>query len=106
MEFTVTFLQYFGKAMLLSYPLLGFFVLVITLLGLMVARLEGWPRHEGLYWAFITALTVGYGDRRPSRRSTQALAVATAVVGIMFSGIFVAVTVAAATQAFQSYFAA
>ena len=51
----------------------------------------------------ITALTVGYGDLRPSRRSTKFMAILVAIVGIMFSGVFVAVTVTAATEAFRAY---
>ncbi len=64
---------------------------------------EGWRRCEAYYWSMITALTVGYGDLRPSRRSTKFMAILVAIVGIMFSGVFVAVTVTAATEAFRTY---
>ncbi len=103
MEFTLLFLELFLKAMRLGFPLLAFFFLVITLLGQWVGRLEGWNRFDAFYWSFITALTVGYGDFRPSSRKSKLLSLATATVGIMFSGVFVAVTVAAATEAFHRY---
>ena len=103
MEFTLLFLEFFLNAMRLGAPLLGFFFLLITLLGQWVGRLEGWSRFDAFYWSFITALTVGYGDFRPSNRKSKLLALATATVGIMFSGVFVAVTVAAATEAFHRY---
>ncbi|MGB2246668.1 MAG: potassium channel family protein [Alcanivorax sediminis] len=103
MEFTLLFLELFLKAMRLGFPLLAFFFLLITLLGQCVGRLEGWSRFDAFYWSFITALTVGYGDYRPSTRKSKLLALATATVGIMFSGVFVAVTVAAATEAFHRY---
>ncbi|MCK0154209.1 potassium channel family protein [Alcanivorax sp. S6407] len=103
MEFTLLFLALFLKAMKLGFPLLLFFFLLITLLGQWVGRLENWSRFDAFYWSFITALTVGYGDFRPSSRKSKLLALATATVGIMFSGVFVAVTVAAATEAFHRY---
>lgn len=103
MEFTLLFLELFLKAMRLGFPLLLFFFLLITLLGQWVGRLEGWSRFDAFYWSYITALTVGYGDFRPSSRKSKVLALATATVGIMFSGVFVAVTVAAATEAFHRY---
>ncbi|MEE3320276.1 MAG: potassium channel family protein [Pseudomonadota bacterium] len=103
MEFTLLFLELFLKAMRLGFPLLAFFFLLITLLGQRVGRIEGWSRFDAFYWAFITALTVGYGDFRPSSRKSKLLALATATVGIMFSGVFVAITVAAATEAFHRY---
>ncbi|MZR62786.1 potassium channel family protein [Alcanivorax sp. DP30] len=103
MEFTLLFLELFLKAMRLGFPLLAFFFLMITLFGQWVGRLEGWSRFDAFYWSFITALTVGYGDFRPSSRKSKVLALATATVGIMFSGVFVAVTVAAATEAFHRY---
>ncbi len=103
MEFTLLFLALFVKALKLGFPLLLFFFLLITLLGQWVGRLEGWSRFDAFYWSFITALTVGYGDFRPSSRKSKVLALATATVGIMFSGVFVAVTVAAATEAFHRY---
>ena len=103
MEFTLLFLELFLKALRLGFPLLLFFFLLITLLGQWVGKLEGWSRFDAFYWSFITALTVGYGDFRPSCRKSKTLALVTATVGIMFSGVFVAVTVASATEAFHRY---
>ena len=103
MEFTLLFLKFFLKALVLGAPLLAFFFLLLVLLGHWVGKLEGWSRFDAFYWSFITALTVGYGDFRPSSRKSKLLALATATVGIMFSGVFVAVTVAAATEAFRQY---
>jgi voltage-gated potassium channel len=44
------------------------------------------------YWSFITALTIGYGDIRPDKKSTRILSVIIGMLGIMFTGIIVAAT--------------
>lgn len=103
MEFAFAFLALFIKAIVLVAPFLAGFLLVIVGLGQWVGRREGWSRFDAFYWSMITALTVGYGDLRPSHKSTKFMAILVAIVGIMFSGVFVAVTVAAATEAFRTY---
>jgi len=48
---------------------------VITLLGQAFGRWEGWSRSHSLYWSFITATHVGYGDIRPIRKKARVVAV-------------------------------
>ena len=88
--------------MVLVAPFLAGFLVVIIGLGQWVGRREGWSRFDAFYWSMITALTVGYGDLRPSHKSTKFMAILVAIVGIMFSGVFVAATVTA-TEAFRTY---
>lgn len=103
MEFTLTFIEYFVKAALLALPLLLFFIMLIVLLGQLVGRLEAWKQFDALYWSFITAFTVGYGDIRPLRRAARIIALFVALFGIMFTGIVVAITVATATKSFDKH---
>jgi len=65
--------------------------------------IEGWNKFDSLYWSFITALTVGYGDLHPLKKSSKTLSVIVGLTGIMFTGIVVAVTVHTATLAFEKY---
>jgi len=102
MKFTLDFLEIFGQAVVFVSPLLAFFCLVVLMLGQVVGRIEGWSKFNALYWAFITAFTVGYGDLRPSQKTSKVLSIVIALLGIMFTGIIVAVTVAAATTAFNN----
>ena len=104
-DFAFAFLALFAKAMVLGAPFWGGFLVLIVGLGQWVGRREGWSRFDAFYWSMITALTVGYGDLRPSRKSTKFMAIMVAIVGIMFTGVFVAVTVAAAAEAFRPYMA-
>jgi len=58
---------------------------------------------DGLYWSFITATTVGYGDIRPLKKISKALSVCIAFVGLMLTGIMIAVSLNSATIAFEKH---
>jgi voltage-gated potassium channel len=99
MDFTIDYLQIFYVNVKLASPLLTFSIILITLLGLIVGMRESWGRFDSIYWAFITATTVGYGDMRPTRPTSKALSVLIAFIGITFTGILVALAIYAATEA-------
>jgi len=92
MEFTITFVKLFLWTIYLVAPLLVFLSLLIIILGQLVSHLEKWEKFDGLYWSFITATTVGYGDIRPLKKVSKALSVLIALVGVRFTGIIIAVT--------------
>ncbi|PCJ25611.1 MAG: Ion channel protein [SAR86 cluster bacterium] len=77
--------------------------LTVTFLGQVVARLERWDKFDALYWSFITATTVGYGDIRPLKRSSKIISIFIAFTGIMFTGIVVAITVESTRVAFEQH---
>jgi len=99
---TLTFLKQFGVGVWLTLPLLSSLALGIILLGQAVGKKEGWPRFDSLYWSFITATTVGYGDIRPTKRRSRIIAILIAFLGLLLSGIIIAVAVQAATVALQT----
>ena len=43
-------------------------------LGIVVARVEGWPWQDGIYFAFVSGLTIGYGDLVPKAPPARVLA--------------------------------
>ena len=81
-------------------PLLVFFIVLISFIGYLIGKIEGWSIWDSLYHAFINATTVGYGDFRPGRKSSRILAVVLAFVGIIFAGLVVAIALHSADYAY------
>jgi hypothetical protein len=100
MEFTLSFLRVFFMDLVHAAPLLVFFIVLISFIGYLIGKIEGWSIWESLYHAFINATTVGYGDFRPSRKSSRILAIVLAFVGIVLAGMVVAIALHAADYAY------
>ena len=103
---TTTFLKEFFFDLWLTSPLLLSLAVVVTVLGQIVGKTEGWSPFESFYWSFITATTVGYGDVRPTKKWARILAIAIALIGLTFTGILVALAVHGATIALAAHDAA
>ena len=102
MEFTLIFFKLLIHHLWLAAPVLGSLLLFIIVLGQIVGRVEAWDRFDALYWSLITATTVGYGDIRPVKRLSKALSVLIAFVGVVFTGIVVALSIYATSKAFDA----
>ena len=103
MDFTLSFLNIFSTVICLASPLLLSLLFVIIVCGQFAGLKEGWSPLSTLYWTFITATTVGYGDMPPIKKRSRILSVVIALVGLMLTGILVAVTLNAATYAFKEH---
>ena len=101
MEFASSYLTHLIAGLVMAWPLLGSMALGIALAGLIVGRRESWGIFDSLYWAFITATTVGYGDFRPLYRWSKALAILIALKGMIFTGIMVALAIHSAEISFR-----
>lgn len=93
MRTSVKFLKVFFKSMWALSPIWLFLISVIFTLGLIFARLEKISGADGVYFAWVTAFTVGYGDIVPGGPITRILALAIALTGMIFTGLWVAVAV-------------
>jgi Ion channel len=101
MKFTKDFLVIFWYMLIHLLPVWGFLSVVITLFGVVLAKLEGLTIGAGIYFAWITATTVGYGDIRPERGVSQFLCVILAIVGIINTGIILSVALNASRKAME-----
>ena len=76
-------------------------VLAIPVLGFVIGRKEKWSRSDTIYYAFITATTVGYGDFHPIHARSKYLAVVIALLGLLMTGLLVAIGLEVVMQAFH-----
>ena len=84
------------------HVLLGF--LFLLLLGAVaIAYLEDLGFGDSIYFAFITGLTVGYGDIEPVTVLGRVVSIAIAFVGLLFSGLTVAVATRALAAAAKDF---
>jgi voltage-gated potassium channel len=104
MEFTYQFVRMMGIGLFYATPILLFLIALIAMLGQAIGRREGWSRSDALYYAFITATTVGYGDFRPEAKAGKFMAIGIALLGLLLTGIVVAIGVKAANLAFQEIY--
>ena len=67
-----------------------------------IAYLEKMPFADALYFTFITGLTVGYGDIAPVTLLGRVIAILTGLLGVIVSGLIVAVAVYALKKAMEN----
>ena len=77
------------------WPILSALLGSIVALGLIVGVVEGWSVQESLYFAFVSGLTIGYGDLAPKTLLTRTLAILIGVCGVLLTAVIAAVAVKA-----------
>ncbi|HEU4350564.1 MAG TPA: potassium channel family protein [Burkholderiales bacterium] len=83
----------------LVWPILSGLLAIMVVLGLVIAWWEDWPLAEGLYFAFVSGLTIGYGDLVPTYPISRALAIVIGCTGILLTGLVAALAVRALERA-------
>ena len=99
MSFTLEFVAVLGGLLLAAGPLVLALVILIAMCALIAGRIEGWGHIDSLYYGFVTATTVGFGDIRPTRGKCKVIAIVIAFLGLMMTGMIVALAVEAMTVA-------
>ena len=102
MGFTIRFIILFFGMLVHAAPILVFLVAVSALCARVVGKREHWKKFDTIYFAFITATTVGYGDFRPVSRQSRVLAIFIALTGLVATGLMVALAMQAVTLAFKA----
>jgi voltage-gated potassium channel len=88
----------------ITWNLRAIFLMLLALImanAVVIAATEKLSFGKAVYFAFITGLTVGYGDIVPSTAIGQIMAVLLGLVGILFTGMVVAVAVQSVRNAVE-----
>ena len=89
------FLTGLSQGLGVTWPILSGLLVFKAGMGAIVATLEGWSLWQGVYFAFVTGLTIGYGDLAPKQPLTQLLAIVIGFSGILLTGLVAALAVKA-----------
>ncbi|NJE00722.1 potassium channel family protein [Thermococcus sp. JdF3] len=99
--FRTFFREFLGVLYYVRSILLGLFA-IIAAMGVLIAREEGLSIGDGIYFAFISAYTVGYGDITPTTAVTKFLAAfVLPLLGMIFTGIMVAAAMKAIERLYR-----
>ncbi len=86
------FLRYFAIYIWVVRKVLLSLVLLVTLGAVLISFVEKISIGHSIYLSFITAFTIGYGDITPATTIGRILCVLIGLVGIIFTGLVVAVS--------------
>jgi Ion channel len=83
------------RGMKLVWPILTGLLGVMVALGIVIGLLEDWSLLDAIYFAFVSGLTIGYGDLVPTRPLSRVLAIGIGLTGVLLMGLIVAIGVRA-----------
>ena len=90
-----TFIHGLFTGLRVVWPVLSVLLLAMVALGLVIGLIEGWSVQESIYFAFVSGLTIGYGDFAPHTFATRALAITIGVCGVLLVALVAAIAVKA-----------
>jgi Na+-translocating ferredoxin:NAD+ oxidoreductase RnfE subunit len=85
------------------WPILSILLGLIIALGLVIGLREGWSVQDSIYFAFVSGLTIGYGDLAPEFLLTRVLAILIGVCGVLLTALLAAIAVRALTEATEDH---
>ena len=90
-----TFIRGLFTGLRVVWPVLSALLAAMVGLGLVIGLIEGWSVQESIYFAFVSGLTIGYGDFAPRTLLTRALAIAIGACGVLLVALVAAIAVKA-----------
>jgi voltage-gated potassium channel len=97
----ISFTYFFYRAIWHVKAVILLLVALIVAGAGVVTLVEKMPFGETLYFAFVTALTIGYGDIVVKTPFGRLVALLIGFVGILFTGLMVAVLVLAVRESYE-----
>ena len=77
------------------WPILSVLLGLMVALGIVIGWREGWTLLDAVYFAFVSGLTIGYGDLVPKQPLSRVLAIGIGLTGVLMVGLIVAIAVRA-----------
>lgn len=78
-------------------------LLIIILIGaVVISKSEGMDIGNSIYFAFITGLTVGYGDIIPMTFIGKIISILIALTGMLFLGLLIAISARALNNSMKN----
>jgi hypothetical protein len=93
------FFRYFWRHLQVIWPIVSGLIGFQLVLGAVIGFLERWSVSEAIYFTFVTALTIGYGDLAPKRIASRMIALVIAFSGILLMGLVAALGVRSLQEA-------
>lgn len=92
------FLRELWAGLRIVWPIVSGLLLAMAALGEIIGRLEGWSFGDSMYFAFVSGLTIGYGDFAPKLALSKVLAISIGFTGILLTAMIGAVGVQALSR--------
>jgi hypothetical protein len=77
------------------WPIVSVLLGLMVALGIVIGLREGWSLLDSVYFAFVSGLTIGYGDLVPKQPLSRILAIGIGLTGVLMVGLIVAIAVGA-----------
>jgi len=98
-ELRLRFFRHLWKQLRVIWPIVSGLVGFQLALGAVIGFLERWSVIDTIYFTFVTALTIGYGDLAPKRVTSRMIALAIGFSGILLTGLVAAIGVRSLQEA-------
>lgn len=94
-----SFLRGLFTGLRVVWPIVSALLFLIVGLGIVIGVREGWSLMDSIHFAFVSGLTIGYGDLAPKTTLTRVLAIGIGLCGVLLTALVAAVAVKALTSA-------
>lgn len=95
----LTFLKYFFRYVTYVRDVILGLVFLMLIGAIAISHFENMRLGDAIYFACVTGLSVGYGDIVPVTPAGRILSVAIGMIGLVFTGLVIAVATRALTEA-------
>jgi len=93
------FVRHFVGYVLYVREILAGLLTLLLLGGVAISHLERIRLGEALYFAFITGLSIGYGDITPRTAAGRVVSIVIGLIGMIFTGLTIAIATRALADA-------